>query len=178
MRKHTYLGGLLLVAALTGPACPAMASAQEPAVSLEKHNDWTVDLGNETKLTTPLYVTLKQVGLHWEIAGIYDTAPRIPLSEKLELFMASRDLQQWENAYTNRVINCDSFEAKQAEFHSVCSSTLSEKQSMGSATVGLFFGGSGARPVSYSRSSVTAAIQSIPVEQATAMLTAFEQKRS
>jgi len=49
-------------------------------------------------------VTLKEVGQHWEIAGIYDRAPRIPLTEKLELFMASRGLQQWGNAYTNLVI--------------------------------------------------------------------------
>ncbi len=151
------------------------ASATEPAGEWEKNNNWTVEITNRPKLTAPAFVTLRFVGARWEIAGIYDRPPMIPRSQQLEVFVATRDLQQWGNFYTNRVTNCDSFEAKEADFHSVCTSALSESQSAGSAALGLFFGGNAKRPVSYNAQRVTAAVQSIAVEQAAAMLTEFEK---
>ncbi|MES4787427.1 MAG: hypothetical protein C4294_18290 [Nitrospiraceae bacterium] len=149
--------------------------AAEPTGEWEKNNNWAVEITNSPRLTAPVFVTLRLVGSRWEIAGFYNRPPSISRSQQLELFVASRDMQRWGNAYTNNVANCDSFEAKESDFHSVCTSALSEKQSTGSAVVGLFFGGTAKRPVSYNTQRVTAAVQSISVKQATAMLTAFEK---
>jgi len=164
---------LLLAASLSAPA---LAGDAAPGLELERNNNWTVEITNKPTIQSPLYVTLRQAGQHWEIDGMYDAAPTLARSQKLELLIASRDLQQWSNAYTDRVVNCDSFEAREADFHSVCTSTLAEQQSAGSAVAGiLLFGGNAKRPVMYNRDKVTAVIRSIRVGQASAKLDAFEQ---
>lgn len=140
----------------------------------EKNNNWTVEFSNTLRIASPLFATLKLVDHRWEIIGLYNTPPEIPRTEKIELFITTRDLQRWSNFYINTVANCDSFEAKQADFHTVCTSALSEKQSARSAALGILFGGDSTRPVSYNKRKVTAAIQSIRIEQASEALSAFE----
>ena len=156
---------------------PCWATAQEQTESLEKNNSWSVKISNKPDFVNPIYVALKKVDNHWEIDGIFALPPQISRSQQLELFMSTRDLQRWGNAYTDSVINCDSFEIKEADFSSVCTSSLSEKRSAKSAALGMLFGGNGSQPIVYSKEKVTAAIQSIPPRQAREKLTAFEQGR-
>ncbi|WP_298412893.1 hypothetical protein [Janthinobacterium sp.] len=153
------------------------ASAAEATSEWEKNNNWTVEITNSPKLMVPIFVTLRLVGARWEIDGVFDRPPSIPRSQQIELLVATKDLQHWGNFYTNVVANCDSFEVKEADFHSVCTSALSEKQSTSSAALGLFFGGGAKRPVSYNAERVRAAVQSISVEQALRVLTAFEKSQ-
>lgn len=154
---------------------PWRASAQEQAACLEKNNNWTVQISNKPNIVNPIFITLKKVQNHWEIDGIYPRPPQIPRSQQLELFMATKDLQHWGNVYTNSVINCDSFEIKEADFSSICTSSLSEKRSARAAALGMLFGGNGSQPTVYNQELVTATIQSIPTKQALQKLTAFEQ---
>ncbi len=169
-------GTLLAIVALAS-IFPLRASAQEQTAILEKNNNWSVQISNKPDFANPIYISIKKVNSHWEIVGIFSQPPQIPRSQQLELFMSSGDLQRWGNAYTDAVINCDSFEIKEADFSSVCTSSLSEKRSAKSATLGMLFGGNGSQPIVYSKEKVTAAIQSIPPRQALEKLTAFEQGR-
>ena len=175
MSTRSVLSKALSLLAAMAISAPALAGDTEHWAGWEHNNDWAVEISNRPEVKSPLFVTLKQVGEHWEIDGLFTSPPKIPRNQKLELFMVTRDFQRWSNAYVDRVINCDTFEAREADFHSVCTSALSEKQSAGSAAVGMLFGGSGSRPIVYNREKVAAAIHSIRVEQATTMLTAFEQ---
>jgi len=166
--------GLLAIIAFAS-IFPCWASAQEQATGLEKNNTWTVQISNKPNMANPIFIAIKKVQNHWEIDGIYSRPPQISRSQQLELFMATRDLQHWGNVYTNSVINCDSFEVKEADFSSICTSSLSEKRSARTAALGMLFGGNGSQPTVYNQELVTAAIQSIPAKQALEKLTAFEQ---
>lgn len=175
MAKLRVLQALSSLAAAAVLATSASVAAADGAPAWERNNNWTVEITNRPQFTTGYYfVTLQLVGPRWEITGIYERVPDIPRSQPVELFVVSKDLQRWGNVYVNSIGNCDSFEVKEADFHSVCTSALSEKQSAGAAAVGLFFGGGAKRPVSYNIQLVTAAVQSISVTQATAALSAFE----
>lgn len=176
MAKLRILHALSSVAAATVLATSASTVAAEGSPAWERNNNWTVEITNRPNFTTGyMFVTLQLVGSRWEIAGIYEQVPNIPRSQPLELFVVSNDLQRWGNVYINSVRNCDAFEVKEANFHSVCTSALSEKQSTGAAVVGLFFGGNANRPASYNLERVTAAVQSISIAQATAALSVFEK---
>lgn len=167
-------GNLVAIVALAS-IFPGWALAQEQTEFLEKNNNWSVQISNKPDFANPIYIAIKKLGRHWEIAGIFPRPPQILRSQQLELFMSTRDLQSWGNAYTDTVINCDSFEIKESDFSSVCTSSLSEKRSAKSAALGMFFGGNGSQPIVYSKEKVTAAIQSIPPRQALEKLTTFEQ---
>jgi hypothetical protein len=170
--------GKLLAIVMLSSIFSCWASAQEQKEILEKSNNWSVQISNKPDFANPIYVSLKKAGNHWEIDGIFALPPQIQRSQQLELFISTRDLQRWGNAYTDSVINCESFEIKEANFSSVCTSSLSEKRSAKSAALGMLFGGNGTQPIVYSKEKVTAAIQSIPPRQALEKLVAFEQGRS
>lgn len=148
--------------------------ASEVKDRLEVNNSWSVEISNKNSIQSPVFITLRPVGNHWEISGIFKSAQKIPKSEQLEAFLASSDLQYWSNYYTNAISNCESFEMREYELHSVCSSSLSEQRSLTTAIVGMFFGGSGKQPIIYNKDKVAAVINSIRVEQAEKMLKAFE----
>ncbi len=175
--KTLRISAVLLSGAIATVAI-ANESAQEtpPPVTtaLEINNQWSVRISNSLKLPSPLFVTLRKSENHWEIDGIYDKPPKITKTQNLELFMATRDFQQWTNALIDMRGDCDKFEVKESDEHSVCTSTLAEKKT-GLAIAGLFFGGSGKIPTAYTDDKVKAAINSIRPQQAIAMMTAFEE---
>jgi hypothetical protein len=152
---------------------PPQTAAATPTNTLEVNNHWSVIISNSTDLNAPLYVTLKQVGNYWEIDGLFDTPQKLPRSRKLELFMATRDFQKWTNYYVDMRTDCEKFEVKEDNFHSVCTSSLAENKTM-MAKAKLLFGGSGKVPFAYTDSKVKAAINSIRPQQAQEMLTKYE----
>jgi hypothetical protein len=168
------LGSLLIL--LSHAAWSADPASETPDASgpLEVNNQWSVNIANSVKFESPLYVTLKRAGNHWDIDGLYNVPPKLRRSQDLELFMATRDFQQWTNFYTNMRTDCDKFEVLESDFHSVCTSGLAEKKT-GLGIVGAFFNGGGKIPFAYANDKVRAAINSIRPEQATEILTAFEQ---
>lgn len=153
-------------------------STPEPSSStarvLEVNNKWDVTISNNLKFNAPLYVTLKNAVDHWEIVGLFESPPKLTRSQDLELFIATRDFQQWTNFYNDMRTDCDKFEVRESEHHSVCTSSLAEKKT-GLAIAKLFFGGNGNIPFAYTDGKVKAAINSIRPQQAAEMLTAFEQ---
>jgi hypothetical protein len=149
--------------------------ASVPAHELEVNNRWSVTISNSMKLNAPLYVTLKRAGNHWDIVELFDAPPKLKRSQDLELFMATRDFQQWTNFYMDMRTDCDKFEVRESDFHSVCTSSFTEKKA-GMAVVGLFFGGSGKVAFAYTNDRVKAAINSIRPQQAVEILTTWEQR--
>lgn len=142
---------------------------------LEKNNSWNVRISNSVNLQSPLWITIRKFESHWEIEGIYGSPVKIPVSRKIELFLASRDLQQWTNYFKDMRGDCDTFEVRESDFHSVCTSSLAGKKA-GLGFAGLFLGGKGGIPYAYTDSEVQAAINSIRPDQAAAMLDKFEKK--
>lgn len=176
MATLRVLQALSSLAAVAVLVTSASVAAAEDLPAWERNNNWTVEITNRPQFATGYYfVTLQLVGSRWEIAGIYERVPDIPRSQPVELFVVSKDLQRWGNVYVNSIGNCDSFEVKEADFHSVCTSALNRKQSTAAAVVGTFFGGGATRPVSYNVQLVTAAVQSISIAQATTALAVFEK---
>lgn len=171
-----YCFGIIIAAAsFTTSATQLLADASPPSADpLEVNNEWAVTVSNSVRLKAPLYVTLKQVGNHWEIDGLFNEPPQVPITQGLELFMATRDLQQWTNAYVDLRTDCEKFEVRESEFHSVCTSRLAEKKNA-IALAGVLFGSGGNVPFAYTDSKVKAAINSIRPQQAMGVLTAFEQ---
>lgn len=165
---------LACVPALATAAEPAPEAPARPAEQLEVNNAWSVRIANGVNLTNPVYVTLRQVGRHWEIDGLFNSPPKLPRSQDLELFMATRDLQEWTNAHLEMRADCDHFEVRESDFHSVCTSRLAEKKP-GLAALGLLFGGNGRVGFGYTNEKVKAAINSIRPQQAIAVLDAFER---
>jgi len=172
-----FTSGVLAVAC-SFAACPAEKTTVEAAPlsvkSLESNNKWDVSISNRTKFGSPLYVTLRQSESHWEIDRLFNTPPKIKRSQDIELFMATRDFQQWTNFYSDVRTDCDSFEERESDFHSVCTSSLADKRT-GVAVVGLLFGGNGKAQFSYVDDKVKSAINSIRPHQAMEVLAAFEQ---
>jgi len=171
------------LAVLCVPVCMAanaVAASDTAAVvatqDLEANNNWSVTINNELKLDAPLYVTIKQLGNHWAIDHIYSTPPQLKRSVPVELFMATRDLQQWANAYRDMRTDCDKFEVRESEYQSVCTSRLAA-QKPGLGILGLFLNSrsSGRTPFAYTDAMVSAAIHSIRPQEAAASLSAFEQ---
>lgn len=157
---------------LSSPLLSAEPSSEAVAGNLEVNNGWNVF--NTRSIENPIYVTIRSEGSHWEIDGLYNSFPRLLRSQKVELFMATRDLQQWKNAYVDMINNCDDFEVKESDYQSVCTSGFGEKK-VGRAVIGTFFGGDGKVAFGYNAGKVAAAIHSIRPEQAQEKLTAFEK---
>ncbi len=168
---------LALTTTLAGNALAADTSAaSQIAPALDVNNQWSVNVGNSIKVSQEwFYVAIKRVENHWEIQKIYDRAPLIDRSQPVELFAATRDFQQWTNVYLEMRTDCDKFEVRESDAHSVCTSSLAEKKP-GLGMVGLLFGGSGGAPFAYTDDKVKAAINSIPTQQALVKLTEFEGK--
>lgn len=157
------------------PAFCAEPSPESLSPILEVNNAWHVF---ETRnIDSPLFVTIKQVDAHWEITGIHESPPQIPRNDSTELFTASRDLQQWGAYGPQSMTACDSFEAREYPYKTVCSSVFSERKT-GRAALGilLYKLGTNGVPVGYDSDKVTAAIRSIRPAQAEAILTAFEKQ--
>ncbi|SMG28253.1 hypothetical protein [Paraburkholderia susongensis] len=172
---HFSIGAFALalsVSSFSAELTPASPSTD--TVALEVNNQWNVSISNRAELENPVYVTLRPAGNHWEIDGLFDAAPELERTEDLELFVATRDLQQWANAYIDLRQDCDTFEMRESDFHSVCTSRFAEKKT-GIAIARVFFGTGGKIPTGYSSEKVKAAINSIPVQQAVEKLTAYEQ---
>lgn len=180
--KKVHLRGGVIAAALlslsVGVSMAADPGQASTSVSrpLDVNNQWRVNIGNGFKIGPEwFYVTIMRVDNHWEIQGIYDQAPNLDKSLPLELFAATRDLQQWTNAYLEMRTDCNKFEVRESDKHSVCSSSLAEEKT-GLGIAGLFFGGSGKTPFAYTNEKVSAAIKSIPTQQALAKLNEFESR--
>lgn len=173
---NSHLGRSIvcLIAALSTTV--AVRAVEPSTLGLDRNNSWYVEVPGKALIETPVFVTVRQVGQHWEIEEMFETPPLVLRSQKVELFVATRDLQRWSNFFNNAVANCDSIEAREDEFHSVCTSELSERKPVSTAMLGMLLGGNGKRPVVYNREKVAAAINSIPVEQATAALLKFEKR--
>jgi len=154
---------------------PALSAEPQSAASVDKvevNNSWRVFEGGE--IENPVYVTIKNSGNHWDIENIYDYLPLLRRSQHVELFMATRDFQQWKNAYIDMANDCEDFEVKESDYQSVCTSVFGEKK-IGRAVIGVLFGGTGKVLFGYNKKKVSAAIHSIRPEQAQEMLTTFEQ---
>ncbi len=159
---------LMSIAALA-MSVPVLA---DEAGALEANNAWHVF--DTSRIENPVFITIRQTGNHWVIDGMYNGAPRLMRTQDVELFMASRDLQQWKNAYTDMIVNCDDFEVRESDDQSVCTSRFGEKK-VGRAVLGVFFGGTGKVAYGYNTDKVAAAIHSIRPDEALQKLTAFEK---
>jgi len=159
------------------------AFSDEPASgvqssALEVNNSWQVwGVFKNHDIPNPIYVTIRPSGRHWDIDGIYDYLPQVLRSDDVELFMATRDLQFWRNAYAERVIGCDNFEVKESDYQSTCTSRFGERKTA-QAIVGAFFGRNGGVAFSYNTDKVAEAIHSIRPEQAEEKLNAFEKSEN
>jgi hypothetical protein len=172
MRKILLFFVTVILLAISFSALSSEVDSTATIDRLEANNAWHVFEVRD--IENPVYVTIKQSGNHWEIEGLYDYPPKLSRSQNEELFMATRDFQQWKNAYVDMIIDCDTFEVRESDYQSVCSSRFGEKKA-GRAILGTFCGGSGKIAVGYNTGKVAAAIHSIRPEQAQEKLTAFEQ---
>ncbi|MEM5386805.1 hypothetical protein VSR68_24900 [Paraburkholderia phymatum] len=176
--KMNMLSAGAICAAVLLTASSAFCAGQSPdsqSPALEVNNAWHVF---ETKnIKSPLFVTLKHMDAHWEIAGIYEAPPQIARDDSRELFIASRDLQQWGAYGPQGMTGCDSFEAREYPYKTVCSSVFAERKA-GRAALGilLYKLSTNGVPVGYDVDKVTTAIHSIRPEQAQAILTAVERQ--
>ena len=153
---------------------PTTKSADEV---LDVNNKWQVRIRNSLNIDSSwVFISLKKIENHWEIHKISEKFQVIDKSIPLEQFAATKDLQEWTNAHFESRIDCNTFEEKQSDNHSVCSSSLAEKKVGLTFVKLLFFGGSGKTQFSYTDSKVQAAINSIPIEQALSKLKDFESR--
>ena len=142
-RIYAIIFSALLVMAPASPAFSDESATGTQTGALEVNNSWEVwGVFKDRNVQNPLYVTIRQSGNHWEIEDIYNSLPRILHSQDVELFMASRDLQFWKNAYVDYVGDCDNFEVQQSDYQSTCTSRFGEKKTA-RAIIGVFFGGAG-----------------------------------
>lgn len=146
------------------------------ATALEVNNNWSVTIRNDERIDSSFYVAIRQAGNHWEIDQFYISPPKIKRTNSVELFVASRDLQSWKNAYADLRTDCENFEVRESEDHSVCTSVFAEKKTAIGVLRILFNKNSGGlTPFGYTDSKVKAAINSIRPQDAATMLAAFEQ---
>lgn len=170
-----YLIGIIATTCSFNTFSNETTTDQQPtAILLEANNGWNVEISNSAKLKNPIYVTIRNAGNYWEVAGLFDRPPKIPRTQNLEVFAVTRDFQRWTNMYVDMRTDCDTFEAQEDDFQSVCTSGLAEKKT-GLGVAGLFFGGSGKTPFAYTDEKVKSAINSIRPQQALEFLTAFEK---
>ncbi|MDN2716863.1 hypothetical protein [Janthinobacterium sp. SUN120] len=142
----------------------------------EVNNNWSVTIRNDEPLDSPFYVAIRQAGNHWDIDQFYTSPPKLKRTEPVELFVATRDLQHWKNAYADLRTDCENFEVRESEYHSVCTSVFAEKK-MAIGVLRILFNknSGGLTPFGYTDSKVKAAINSIRPQDAAIMLAAFEQ---
>ena len=146
------------------------------ATALEVNNNWSVTIRNDERIVSSFYVTIRQTGNHWEIDQFYISPPKLKRTNSVELFVASRDLQSWKNAYADLRTDCENFEVRESEYHSVCTSVFAEKKTAIGVLRILFNKNSGGlTPFGYTDSKVKAAINSIRPQDAATLLAAFEQ---
>ncbi|WP_146010077.1 hypothetical protein [Burkholderia sp. WAC0059] len=172
MKRLLTSSAILALALIARPAfCEGT-----PAQPLEVNNAWGVlDHYIRDTASPVLFVVLKRDGAHWDIDTISDRAVDLRKTDDREMFVATPDLQHWSSAYQLMVNNCDSFEMKEDDYKSICTSQFSEKK-IGRAIFATVIGsGRGGVGVSYNTDEVAAAIHSIRPDQAQAKLTAYEQ---
>ena len=133
------------------------------------NNDWKVEIKSDPQARAYVYVTLREVGDHWEIESLSEKKIDVLKASKLELFAVHPSLTHWVNVERDMVRDCAAFKSK---YYSVCSSSLASEKT-GLSVVGVLLGGSGSFMTGYVDEKVRAAINSIPPEQAKAKMKAF-----
>lgn len=151
------------------PLSAVVPENQKTDVPFLARNNWSARINNTDSNNGLLFVTIKNMGDHWEVEKFYDKLPEVLKASKMEVFAVTRNLSNWQNAHNDMVSDCRELKTK---YYTVCSSSLADKKT-GAAIVGIFFGGSGQILHGYVDDKVKEAINSIPPEQAQIKLSEF-----